>query len=204
MGTSLVKNRKNGARMDKLTVQEQKFCFEVIASETWNLAEAVRKAYPTCKNAAQYGTKLMQRPRIQAILGKVKREREERTKLTSDKVWEYLHRALFFDPATVYEVGSETGWWRIKSLDKIPLEIRQLIVKIRPISVLAGSGEDSEHVPMMEVQFIDRGKVLEIAAKHCISLPKQQVIHKVALDWDSYYAVQNPNRVIDVEFEKTA
>lgn len=86
MGTTLMKNSKRGADPKKLTGGEQKFVLELLAAGDWNLAAAVRKAYPKCKNPAQYGTKLMKRKRIADILGKIQQEDVERLELDRAEV----------------------------------------------------------------------------------------------------------------------
>lgn len=84
--TRKVGRRKKAISVNKLTVSEQKFVMELLAAGDWNISAAVRKAYPRVKNPSQYGQKLMERPRIKAILGKIVNDDMERLELKREDV----------------------------------------------------------------------------------------------------------------------
>jgi len=92
--TMKIKPRKNGADPTKLTVAQQRFILEFLANGMTNAADAVRLAYPKIKNPAQYSTKLLNHPKVKAILGKTMREDAERLELDRLEVLRQLWYAL--------------------------------------------------------------------------------------------------------------
>ena len=86
MATSKIVPRKRGANPSRCTAAEQKFVMELLAAGDWNLAAAVRKAYPRVKNPGQYGNKLIRRPHIRDMLGKIMKDDIDRLGLKREEV----------------------------------------------------------------------------------------------------------------------
>jgi len=185
-----IENRTNGADIAKMSAMQQKFCLEMLADEKYNATEAARKAGYSQPNTAAF--KLLANPAIKRYLGKAKRLREERTQLTSDDIWRQLHRAIFFDPAEVFESAGR-GWWILKALNDIPVEIRQLIeeihittrqvtVPIRDATSGHVTGTKVIDMPLPRLKFISKSGALATAAKH--SIPQQV---EVSIDYEKLY-----------------
>lgn len=179
MATGLIKKKSRGANFNRLETQGQRtFVLEMLATQSFDATAAARKA--GYKNPPQAANKLMKNPVVAAILGNEKRKREERTRLTSDDIWTYLHDVLDFDPLDIFEdVGK--GWLRVKSLKDIPQSIRRLIEKVRT-TVVKINGKD---IPMVEVEMVGKGLALGIAAKHAIPMEhnvKHEGTLKINLD----------------------
>src|SRR3990172_9167443 len=126
MASTLIKSRKRGYDPNKLTTMERQFCLEMMADDLRRPTECARRA--GYKVPAVAASKMMRKPAIQAFLGKIQHEREERTKLTSDAIWAYLGRVLFYNPLTLFESGGD-GWF-ITDVYAIPEEIGQMIEEI--------------------------------------------------------------------------
>lgn len=185
MSTTLIENRKNGADLKRCTNMERIFCLEMMASETFNQTEAAKRA--KYKHPAQAAAKLMKRPHIKAILGKFQREREERTQITSDRIWEYMDRVLQFDPGEIYEDAGD-GWWYIGKLQEMPRKIRQMIENSEPAVMKVGTDDDGDDVlqKCMKVKFVSKTSVLGMAARHAIPPPIQKhKVEVVRMDLDS-------------------
>lgn len=182
MSTVLIKPRQNGANIDRCTQQQRMFVLYMMADETWCPTEAARKA--GAKHPHVQATRWMKLPHVRAILGKFQREREERTQMTSDDIWAYLHRVLTFDPATVYSRSGGT-WWLIDDLDKMPLEHRQLIEEIGAKNIKINDKE----VVVPVVKFVSKSKALDIAARHAIPQKHEHAV--VQVPWDELVASSN-------------
>jgi len=197
---SRLENRQNGSDISKLTAMQQRFVLEMLADPSYNATEAARRAGYSSPNKACGN--LMRVPAIKRYLGKAKRLREEETQLRSEDIWRQLHRAIFFDPAEVFESAGR-GWWVLKSLEDIPIEVRQLIEEIRittrqvtvPIRD-AGTGHITGtkvvDMPLPQLKFVSKSGSLATAAKHAIP---QEV--KVSIDYDAMYRCNRdePNEI---------
>ena len=171
-----VKNKRRLRRnLNRLTNQQRAFVFELLSSKTYCPTKAARTV--GYKRPASAADRLLKNRYVASLIEQSKKEREERTKLTSDDVWRYIHTALMFDPADVYESDGD-GWWVIRDLHDIPKVIRQLIVGVESTVVrLNDVGR-----PMIKVKFIDKAAILAIAARHSITEPAREL--KLTLDLD--------------------
>lgn len=195
MATSLVESRKKGANVKRMTALEQAFCLHLLADEDWNVSEAVRKAGYKSKTPGQTGYKLLKKPYIKAFLGKAKRDREERTKFTSDRIWERLHTILEFDPSVIFEVD-EDNWYRVKPLAEIPLELRKMIkgIKYEPKEV------GGLVMQVTYVTFQDKDVALQIASKQAIpERHEHSAVSKEQLMSELLEQVEKKRNVIDGE-----
>lgn len=184
MSTTLIKNRKNGVDIERCTNMERMFVLQMLASESCNSTEAARAA--KYKHPTQAAHQLLKRPHIRALLGKYQRQREERTQLTSDKIWEYIHRVIFFDPAECYP-SAGPGWWIVKSIHEMPLGHRQMIEGI-DVKTIKIKGED---VPIVTVKFVSKGRALETAARHALPQEVNMKAAVATVSWDELLARGN-------------
>lgn len=194
MATTLIENRTRGANLKRCTNMERIFVLEMLASDSCNPTEAARNA--RYKHPAQAAAKLLKKPRIKALLGKAKREREERTQITSDEVWKYLHRVLSFDPADILTDAGD-GWWYLKDLRTIPKEIRQMIESHEP--AVMHLGEES-YEKCMKVKFVSKTTALTTAARHALPPVVQQ--HEVVVANIDYKALYQDQKNAEDPLEK--
>ncbi len=197
MSTRLIENRKNGANIKRCTNMERMFVFHMLASESRCSTEGAREA--GYKNPSQAANKLLKRPHIKALLGAAQREREERTQLSADDVWRYLHRVMFFDPAEIFSSAGD-GWWWLKDLNDIPLEVRQMIEEV-DIGVMKINGED---VPRPKIKLVSKSTAVTLAAKHTIpERHEHDHSHRAAIPWDDAWSSNGePPDAIEQQLEE--
>lgn len=183
MSTTLVVNRKRGANIADLSAQQEMFCLEMTASVRMNPTEAARKA--GYKRPSDAGYRLMKLKKIKAFLGKCKREREERTKLTADNVIEYLRTALFLEPLKYFR-PYKGGKWEVRDPDNLPTAVGQLIETMEVVTVTDREGDTTERIL---VTIVTKTVVLGLAMKHLNMFPDKmaEVLGKMALDYDQLY-----------------
>lgn len=189
MSSRLIRSRK-GKRVRKadisgLPTMMRNFCWEMQADELRSPVKCAKRA--GYKNAPQMAYKLMKHPVISQFLEKLQKDREERCKLTSDKIWEYLGRVLFHNPVNLFEAGGD-GWYMM-DLSRIPEEIGQMIEEVEITPTDEGN--------KIKVRLVSKAKALEIAAKH--ALPQSHIVAQVRPVLD-YEELSRPSdlREIDV------
>lgn len=186
MASSNLKPRVRGASgINDLNTQQRVFCLEMLANELRSPTQAARNA--GYRHPSQMAAKLMAKPSIKALLGRFQREREERTKVTSEQIWAYLGRVLFYNPLALFE--SDEQGWHITDLENIPTEIGQMIEEIETVPTEEGS--------KVRIRLVSKAKALEIAARH--ALPQTQLLAMVKPVID-YEELSRPSdlRTIDV------
>ena len=190
MGTSLIKPKQNGADLSKLTINQQKFVMELIANDFFNVTEAAKAA--GYKNPAQAGNKLMRNKAVMRALGKAIRERNERCEVKADQVIEYLHRALFFNPLTIFHRG-KNGTWEIDDFDKIPKWIGCLIESMESEKFDTDEGIRTK----FKIKFVPHATTLALAMKHHGLMNEQlEVVQKANIDWGEVVeAVQSSEKI---------
>lgn len=189
MGTTLIENRKRGAPLDRLTASQRMFVLELLADKSWNATEAARRA--GYKNPSQAANKLLKDKKIKAILGKEKALREERTKLTSDQVWEYLHRVLSYNPLSLFKTDGD-GWY-LESLDDIPEEVGQMIEEI---TTKTREYDDGSKETTFHIRMVSKATALTIAAKQAVPDVSE---HRLAIDWDKLVEPPDEGDVIEAQ-----
>jgi len=161
MATRSISNRRNGSTLKGLTDKQRMFCLNMAAREDFDQVAAAQETGYKNPSQAAYG--LMKKPAIQAFLGKIKRKREERTELSSDDIWRYLHRVLFYNPLSLFKVDSDG--WTIENPDDIPEEIGQLIEKME---FKSRTDTDGNVTNTFQVELVSKATALSIAAKHAL------------------------------------
>jgi len=176
----------------------------MLADELRNPTKAALRAGYSKKSAPVQASKLMKKPAVQAILGKFQREREERTQITSDMVWQKLYQAIDFDPAIAYETTGD-GWWIIKRLEDLPEWVRKLITDIQTdfheVRVINGDEVVRVDIPIVKVKFVDKNHVISLLAKHCLPPPRQEVELHIQKSIHDQIADMGP---LDVEYVDTS
>jgi len=188
VGTALVKSCQNGANIKKLTDQQAMFVLEYLADPGFSASNAARKA--GYKHPAQAAGKLLKNTRILKILGKEKRLREERCKLTGDNVLQCLKTALFFNPLD-YFYPSENGGWNITDISALPTEVGQLIESMK---IKVTQNPDGSTSSIFEVQLVSKSTALSLAMKHTM-VERHEV--KQVIDWSPLYKEPTEENSID-------
>lgn len=202
MATTLIDNRHNGADIKRCTDQQRMFCLHMMSDLEYRPTEAAKAA--GAKNPKLQANRWMKMPHVKAILGKFKREREERVELTSDDVWRYIIRVLDFDPADVFE-DAGNNWWYIKNIHDIPKKIRQLIEGFDIDEIQVGD----KKITKVKVKFISKTTVLGYAVKQAI--PQEVNVNlRDTLDWGAMYEQDRSNKpdlieqqILDVSKEQS-
>jgi phage terminase small subunit len=176
MATSLVEARRRGADPTKLTEQQQAFVFELLMNPAADAVAAARKA--GYKSPAQVSNKMLKNPIIAAILGREKKKREERCRLSADEVLNYLRIALFFNPLDYFK-PTKDGKWLIDDPESIPEEIGRLIEKME---IKVTEDKEGNQYSFFQVELVSKTTALGYALKHT-TVDKSEVIHK--FDWDA-------------------
>jgi len=190
MGTSLIESRKNGASPKRLTDQQRMFVLELLADDNYSPTEAARRA--GYKNPPQAANKLLKNKAVAAILGKAKREREERSKLTSDDVWRYLHSVLSFNPFKMWERCSDE--WVVRDPETIPDEIACLIEEVEEQTI----EQNGQRITRFKVKPVSKSRALEIAARHALPQEHQLKAAVTTFPPDFFDMLCQPSEDIDV------
>ena len=175
----MIENRRNGANLERFTDQQRMFVLYLLADEEYCPTLAARKA--GAKNPKLQANRWLKMPHVAAFLGKAKREREERTQISSDEVWRYLRLALYFNPFKLWKACPEGGWI-VEDKDDIPDEIGALIKDVEEQTVVTPDGQSHTR---FRVKLIDKDKVLAIAAKHAIPQEMNVNVGATVIDWDT-------------------
>lgn len=160
MSTSLVDPKRRGRKLNKLTTAQQTFCHEMAADPQFNGTAAARKA--GYKHPPQAANKLLNTRAVQAYLGKVLHERQERCQLTADEVLEHLGEALFLDPLELFSSNPE-GTITVKSLDDVPIAVRRCITKIKSKKRVT---QDGATETTLEIELMSKDAAMTNAMKH--------------------------------------
>ena len=166
--------------LEGLNPQQRTFVMELLASDTFDIAEAARTA--GYANPSQRGNKLLTNPIIQKALGKAQREREERCKLKADDVLNYLEKALFFNPTHYFLPADDGKSWLIKDLSELPEEYGRLIdgVEIKTITT-----KDGDEITYHKIKLIPKSVVLPLAMKHLgLMDQKVHIDQKITINWE--------------------
>lgn len=123
------------------------FCEEYI--KDLNQTQAAIRAGYSEKGASVTGSRLLANVKVRQKIDELKRERSERTKITTDDILFKLNTILNFDPL---EIIDENG--KMRDLRTVRPELRALIQGIK-------NGRDG-----IEVKFMSKERAMEYLAKH--------------------------------------
>lgn len=109
------------------------------------------------------GSKMLQRPRVRAIVEALMRQHEAECKLNASYVRQFIHDVLEFCPAMCFEPGRRAGSWRLRAeeVQKLPPAVQRLIVSV---SVVV----DPQGTEWFDVKFVSKEKALELAARYTL------------------------------------
>lgn len=139
----------------KLTPKQSAFCREYLAD--LNATQAAIRAGYAPKSARKTASLLLAREDVQASVGELMREREQRTDITADRVLRELSCVAFALPVAKVERGRVT----IDDTSKLSQEA------LRSISEL------SESMHGLKVRQHDKVRALELIGRHLGLFPSQ-------------------------------
>jgi phage terminase small subunit len=164
MGTTLIEERKNGKCLTDLPTQQQTFLLSLMGSLLFSPTDAAREA--GYKNPSQAAYRLLQKPAIQAILGKMLRQRREMMEHTNEEVLRELDYIAFRDPIAL----CQDGILITDDLRKVPPEMRRCIDGIelewKPVQVGRGKSKKFIVKPFMKLRMVSKEAALTLMMKH--------------------------------------
>ncbi len=171
----LTKSRVN---IGVLSPQQQMFVQNLLASKSFNGAEAAREA--GYKDATAVASRLLNNPTIQRAISQELTNRMRRCQITAADVLEHLTTALFLDPLEFMEVEPD-GTMFVKSLRDVPEKYRRCITKIKTQTRYTKSGDT---IVTYELEFMSKDRALELSMTHLGLLTKDiKITGEVSVDF---------------------
>jgi len=190
--TTVVKRQKKEvALLSTLTAKQQAFVLALLTSPTWDYADAARAA--GYANASE-GSIVAKHPAVHKILTRLRNERVERAKVTSDRILQEVDTLALSDPIDLCDVN---GLVIVSDLRLLPERMRRCIksMKIKRYSDAEGNERQEIHLELHP-----KVQALELSMRHRGMLnDKVKVDSTVSVDWDNL--LQEPEsspNVIDV------
>lgn len=193
MGTTLIREKKFGADMRKLTVPQQMFVMEMLADKNFDPTAAARKA--GYKTPSQAANKLLKNKTVAAVLGKFQKDRVERLSLDADRVVQELHNWAYLDVA---DLTDESGRIIVDDVRKIPEHARRCINGIKVTQWIDKRGKPQQRI---ELKMVSKEAAMTLLMKHAGMLAPQKIEmkHSVGIDWSSLNGRPNGEEVDVVE-----
>jgi phage terminase small subunit len=159
----------------KLTDRQQAFVDEYLLDLNARQA-AIRAGYTTTKSS-NTGYNLLRLPKITAEIARRSAHRSEKTQISQERVLLEIARLAFNDPRRAFD---DKGV--LLPIKDWPAEVAAAISSIKVVEVKDSQGEVTGE--LKEIKFWDKGKQLELAARHLglfldkleISTPVSQMI----------------------------
>ncbi len=140
----------------KLTPKQKQFCIEYLID--LNATQAAIRAKYSKKTATEMGYENLRKPHIQKEIGRLNKDRSDKTEITVQRVLEELARIAFLDPKDIFD----------KDMDLLPLsemseDARRAIAGIETVSTV--SDKDSKYTTK-KVKLINKDRALELIGRH--------------------------------------
>ena len=144
-----------------LTAKQRAFCLEYLVDLSATQA-AIRAGY-SIRSAASIGEENLRKPEIRRFLDVAMNEREEKTKISAERVVQELAAIAFTRASDVLVLSN--GQVEYKSV--FPAHAQAAIQEI--------ISEPTNHGPRARVRFHDKLRALELLLKHCKSQEASEV-----------------------------
>lgn len=146
--------------------RHEEFCQQYLVD--LNITKATKRAKYSKKTARTIGSKLLTRIDIQDRIAELKKEREERTKVTQDRVVRELALIGFSDLANYIDIDPNTGAIRAKGFEEMPAEESRALQSIKEDRVIKEDAKGDKVTVYDKVSFKTHDKIraLEILARH--------------------------------------
>ena len=150
----------------KLTPKQELFCQEYLVD--LNATKAAERAKYSKKTAYSQGQRLLKNVEIQKRIAELKEKREERTKVTQDRVVKELALLGFSDLSNYIDIDSDTGAIRAKGFEDMPGETSRALQSIQEDRVIKedAGGEKTTVYDKVKFKMHDKIRALEILARH--------------------------------------
>lgn len=145
------------AKTRALTLRKTIFCDEYI--KDFNGTQAAIRAGYSAKTANEQAVRLLANVSIQSYISDLLKKRSERTEITQDRVLLEIARLAFNDPRKVFDKNNS-----LLPINQWPDEAAAAISSIKITESTDADG--AVLVQTKEVKFWDKGRQLELAAKH--------------------------------------
>lgn len=143
--------------MSKLTPNQQRFVDEYLVD--LNATQAAIRAGYSAKTAHVQGTRLLGIARVSEAVAEAQKEREQRTRITADRVLQELARIAFFDPRKAYnEDGS------VKPIPEMDDDTAAAVAGFEVNEV--NSGGDSPVGVIKKIRFSSKDTAITLAMRH--------------------------------------
>jgi phage terminase small subunit len=143
-----------------LSERERRFVQEYIID--LNMTRAAVAAGYSDKAPTSVAYKVMQKPAVQKAIQNAIKDREDRTKVTADKVVKELALIAFVD---IRKIFSDDG--SLKDISEIDEDTARAIAGIDVEELWEGHGSDREHTGNLhKVRMNDKLKALELLGRH--------------------------------------
>lgn len=144
-----------------LSMKQERFIDEYMKS--CNATQAAIRAGYSERTAHQIGYQLLRNSNIAVRVEQLRAELRMGTNLTVERVRKELARLAFSNPKAL--VDPVTG--KLRNLHDLSDDDSAAIASIENEEIFEGRGEDREHVgTLRKVKLWDKGRALELAAKH--------------------------------------
>lgn len=191
MATHMITERQRGAKIEKLTTQQQTFVLELLNDPTFNATAAAERA--GYSNPAVASCKLMKHKGIAAILGKEQARRNDALRLDANALLCELSYQALRDPI---DLCDDKGMIIVDDLRRLPERIRRCIdsLKVRQIHDAEGNVVGQT----IELKLTPKMLAIELAMKHFGMFAPQEVDVKMKVDWDALYGAPTRSDPIEV------
>jgi phage terminase small subunit len=143
--------------MEELTDKQKAFCEEYLID--FNGTQAAIRAGYSKKTANEIASENLAKPYISAYIKFLQEQRSKRTEVTQDRVLLEIARLAFNDPRRAFD-----GDGNLLPVKQWPDDVAAAISSIKVTEMK--SGDDEVVTQLKEVKFWDKGKQIELAAKH--------------------------------------
>ena len=140
-----------------LTDKQRVWCDEYIID--FNATQAALRAGYSPDSIKQIGTENLSKPLLQQRIAKIMQDRSKRTEITQDRVLLEIARLAFSDPRTAFDENDN-----LLPIHKWPDSTAASIKSIKITEVK--TKDDEPETYLKEIQFWDKVKSMELAAKH--------------------------------------
>jgi len=149
-----------------LNPKQELFCQEYLVD--LNATKAAERAKYSKKTARSIGQRLLTIVDIQKRIQELKKKREERTRVTQDRVVKELAILGFSDLQNYITIDENTGAIQAKGFEEMPPEESRALQSIKEDRVIKedADGEKTTVYDKVSFKMHDKIRALEILAKH--------------------------------------
>ena len=167
-----------------LTEKQKRFCNEYIID--FNATQAAIRAGYSKKTAYSIGQKLLKKVEIQEKLSKLMADRSKRTEITQDRVLLEIARLAFNDARKAFDDNGN-----LLPIQEWPDDVAAAISSIKVTEIIDKNKNDEDEIEtyLKEIKFWDKGKQIELAAKH-LNMLKENMNVNLSGEVDNHWTVE--------------